>query len=210
MRNARAKAKTSVGRQHRQHMKTVGSKLSQSNEDLLEACRKNSPTPTRRDVQTTGAGFNTEPTNCQHISSSEKTANGDVGKKPDTSEAVEVLLKILLQQEELTLEEYTLNSQKFKVLVIEDTEFWGYLERVYQLGNVYRKKGFILDFKTDTHWTAREFIQSLGEMMAASTVFSDEGELSYIVRALNSTVDVKVYEDIYCMNIRLDIYSTYI
>ena len=38
-------------------------------------------------------------------------------------EAVNVLLQILQKQEELTVEEYTINNSTFKVLVIEDTEF---------------------------------------------------------------------------------------
>ena len=38
------------------------------------------------------------------------------------SDAVRVLYDILLKQDTLTVEEYTLNSCKFKVLVIEDTE----------------------------------------------------------------------------------------
>ena len=40
-----------------------------------------------------------------------------------TFEAVNVLLEILQKQEELTVEEYTINNSTFKVLVIEDTEF---------------------------------------------------------------------------------------
>lgn len=38
-------------------------------------------------------------------------------------EMVNVLLQILQKQEELTVEEYTINNSTFKVLVIEDTEF---------------------------------------------------------------------------------------
>lgn len=38
-------------------------------------------------------------------------------------EVVNVLLQILQKQEELTVEEYTINNSTFKVLVIEDTEF---------------------------------------------------------------------------------------
>lgn len=38
-------------------------------------------------------------------------------------EAIDVLLRILLHQDELTLKEYTINDRKIKVLVIEDTEF---------------------------------------------------------------------------------------
>lgn len=37
-------------------------------------------------------------------------------------EMVNVLLQILQKQEELTVEEYTINNSTFKVLVIEDTE----------------------------------------------------------------------------------------
>lgn len=102
-------------------MKSVGSKLSQSNEDLLQAVGKKSPSARRRDIQNTGVTCcETEATEHQQVATTGETV---VVEKPESSEAVEVLLKILLQQEELTLEEYTLNSQKFKVLVIEDTEF---------------------------------------------------------------------------------------
>lgn len=38
-------------------------------------------------------------------------------------EMVNVLLQILQKQEELTVEEYTIDNSTFKVLVIEDTEF---------------------------------------------------------------------------------------
>ena len=38
-------------------------------------------------------------------------------------EVVNVLLQILQKQEELTVEEYTINNSTFKVLVIEDTDF---------------------------------------------------------------------------------------
>lgn len=38
------------------------------------------------------------------------------------NDAVRVLYDILFKQDTLTVEEYTLNSCKFKVLVIEDTE----------------------------------------------------------------------------------------
>ena len=38
------------------------------------------------------------------------------------NDAVKVLYDILLKQDTLTVEEYTLNNCKFKVLVIEDTE----------------------------------------------------------------------------------------
>lgn len=38
-------------------------------------------------------------------------------------EMVNVLLQILHKQEELTVEEYTIDNSTFKVLVIEDTEF---------------------------------------------------------------------------------------
>ena len=43
-------------------------------------------------------------------------------KRGSKFEVINVLLQILLRQEELTVEEYTINDCKFKVLVIEDTD----------------------------------------------------------------------------------------
>lgn len=45
------------------------------------------------------------------------------GRATSKFEAVNVLLQILQKQEELTVEEYTINNSTIKVLVIEDTEF---------------------------------------------------------------------------------------
>lgn len=55
----------------------------------------------------------------------EKDLMVDTTRRSSTSkfEAVNVLLQILQKQEELTVEEYTINNSTFKVLVIEDTEF---------------------------------------------------------------------------------------
>ena len=39
-----------------------------------------------------------------------------------SSEATRVLLQILLEQKQATVQEYTLNSVTFKVFVVEDTE----------------------------------------------------------------------------------------
>ncbi|KAJ7331642.1 hypothetical protein OS493_019233 [Desmophyllum pertusum] len=43
-------------------------------------------------------------------------------RRPSKFEVVNVLLQILQKQEELTVEEYTINNSTIKVLVIEDTE----------------------------------------------------------------------------------------
>lgn len=55
----------------------------------------------------------------------EKRALAEAGLRRTTSkfEMVNVLLQILHKQEELTVEEYTIDNSTFKVLVIEDTEF---------------------------------------------------------------------------------------
>lgn len=55
----------------------------------------------------------------------EKKALAEAGLRRTTSkfEMVNVLLQILHKQEELTVEEYTIDNSTFKVLVIEDTEF---------------------------------------------------------------------------------------
>lgn len=55
----------------------------------------------------------------------EKKALVEAGLRRTTSkfEMVNVLLQILHKQEELTVEEYTIDNSTFKVLVIEDTEF---------------------------------------------------------------------------------------
>lgn len=106
-------------------MESIGSKLSGSEEDVLEAVRKTSTSKSR--PEKAAAAYEEE--KCRPatagVSHSEKKQavdrSSEAVEKP-SSEVVEVLLKILLQQEELTVQEYTLNSRKFKVLVIEDTE----------------------------------------------------------------------------------------
>lgn len=55
----------------------------------------------------------------QDLMATADTVEGSTSK----FEMVNVLLQILQKQEELTVEEYTINNSTFKVLVIEDTEF---------------------------------------------------------------------------------------
>lgn len=107
-------------------MESIGSKLSGSEEDVLEAVRKTSTSKSR--PEKAAAAYEEE--KCRPaaagVSHSEKKQaverSSEATVEKPSSEVVEVLLKILLQQEELTVQEYTLNSRKFKVLVIEDTE----------------------------------------------------------------------------------------
>ena len=49
--------------------------------------------------------------------------DGATNRATSKFEVVNVLLQILQKQEELTVEEYTINNSTFKVLVIEDTDF---------------------------------------------------------------------------------------
>ena len=49
--------------------------------------------------------------------------DGTTNRATSKFEVVNVLLQILQKQEELTVEEYTINNSTFKVLVIEDTDF---------------------------------------------------------------------------------------
>lgn len=49
--------------------------------------------------------------------------DGATNRATSKFEVVDVLLQILQKQEELTVEEYTINNSTFKVLVIEDTDF---------------------------------------------------------------------------------------
>lgn len=94
-------------------METVGSKLSDAEGDYaeleeklqqIEQYMKKAKTKSKEAEQAT-------------LTSKPKDKNGIVNH-----EAVKVLYDILLKQDTLTVEEYTLNSYKFKVLVIEDTE----------------------------------------------------------------------------------------
>lgn len=52
-----------------------------------------------------------------------KNLDGATHRATSKFEVVNVLLQILQKQEELTVEEYTINNSTFKVLVIEDTDF---------------------------------------------------------------------------------------
>jgi len=52
-----------------------------------------------------------------------KNLDGGTNRATSKFEVVNVLLQILQKQEELTVEEYTINNSTFKVLVIEDTDF---------------------------------------------------------------------------------------
>ena len=90
-------------------METVGSKLSDAEGDYAELEEK------LQQIEEYIKKAKTKNKNAEQasIASNSKDKNG---------EAVKVLYDILLKQDTLTVEEYTLNSCRFKVLVIEDTE----------------------------------------------------------------------------------------
>lgn len=56
------------------------------------------------------------------VSSSRRRRVGEVPCRENLTETTRVLLQILQEQERLTVQEYTLNSVTFKVLVVEDTD----------------------------------------------------------------------------------------
>ena len=62
-------------------------------------------------------------TNHSHKDSQDPLDNEPNRTSSSKFEAINVLLQILQKQEELTVEEYTINNSTIKVLVIEDTEF---------------------------------------------------------------------------------------
>ena len=61
--------------------------------------------------------------NVRQTPTNKKNLDGATSRATSKFEVVNVLLQILQKQEELTVEEYTINNSTFKVLVIEDTEF---------------------------------------------------------------------------------------
>lgn len=62
--------------------------------------------------------------NVRQLSTDKKNdLDGATNRATSKFEVVNVLLQILQKQEELTVEEYTINNSTFKVLVIEDTDF---------------------------------------------------------------------------------------
>lgn len=56
------------------------------------------------------------------VTSSRNRRVREVPCRNNLSETTRVLLRILQEQERLTVQEYTLNSVTFKVLVVEDTD----------------------------------------------------------------------------------------
>lgn len=61
--------------------------------------------------------------NVRRMPTDKENWDGATNRATSKFEVVNVLLQILQKQEELTVEEYTINNSTFKVLVIEDTEF---------------------------------------------------------------------------------------
>ena len=61
--------------------------------------------------------------NVRQMATDKKNLDGATNRATSKFEVVNVLLQILQKQEELTVEEYTINNSTFKVLVIEDTDF---------------------------------------------------------------------------------------